>query len=137
MAKQFLDATGLRHLWEKINSKFFPKEGNVTAPGNRSKIRLIPSSNTLNYNIVFRDLNDTVDLLDIGTNGDTGQDSSFGQIILNNKTQTSALVITSGGLSLTYNSSPTKVFATNGSVVDMNTYIDEAITTSELNGVLV
>lgn len=137
MAKQFLDATGLSHLWEKINSKFFPKEGNVIAPGNRSSIRLIPSSNTLNYNIVFRDLNNSVDLLNIGTNGHTGQNGSIGQIIVYDKEHTSSLQITNSGLRLTYNSSPTKVFATNGSVIDMNTYRYEAITTEELNEVLV
>ena len=118
MAKQFLDATGLSYLWEKINSKFFPKKGDVIAPGNNSSIRIIPSTNNLNYNIVFRDLNDTVDLLNIGTNGHTGQNGSIGQIILSNKEHTSTLQITSSGLSLTYNSSPTKVFATNGNFLN-------------------
>lgn len=133
MAKQFLDATGLLHLWNKISSKFLPKEGDITAPENNSDIRLIPSSGNLNYNIIFRDLNNNVDLLSIGTNGHTGQDNSIGQIILSDRQNNKALQITPGGLVSVYNSSSTKVFATNGNIVDM----PSALTENEINDILV
>ena len=123
MVKQFLDSTGLLHLWNKISSKFLPKEGDITAPGNSSAIRLIPTRNTLNYNIKFRDLNNNVNLVNLGTFGDTSQAAS-GRIELGTIDGSNSLLVQPSGIIASPNSSPTKVFATNGSIADLSTVGD-------------
>lgn len=113
---KFLDSTGLGVLWNKIKSTFLPLSGGTMTGG-----------------INYKSADKTV-LCNIGTNGDINHNNGTGWIRCSTNDGTDLTI--SGGQIDIYGSKHLQI-SEDDIKIDDTSIIDEAITTEELNEVLV
>ena len=117
MAKQFLDATGLGILWNKIKSTFLPLTGG-----------------TMRGSIKYRTSNKTA-ICSIGTEGNVQANEGTGLITCISAPRNNKTLIKGGVIDII--GSKTLTITDKDITISNVSIIDTAITTSELNEVLV
>ena len=115
---KFLDSTGLSVLWNKIKSTFLPLSGG-----------------TMTGDIVRKTPNNTT-LYSIGTNGNVNANEGTGWIVCTNAISNRKTQIQGGLITISGGDSRVEIYS---DIIRLNgvSIIDEAITTEELNEVLV
>ena len=114
---KFLDSTGLGVLWNKIKGSFLPLSGG-----------------TMTGDIVYKAPNDTI-LCNIGTNGNVNANEGTGWIGCVNAITEDSTTIQGGRIDVFGNKNI--CIGNDDITIDDTSIIDEAITTEELNKVLV